>query len=242
MQTVDPRNSEFTPPELTAAFASVFGLTKQHLVALTEDDRMHQTGCAYIGDAFDIPDLSDGFPGLTEPIIETFIVDAGGGCTPTGSDLSLIDAVAPLALDMATRTLQALGEFGVELAEPGYLTASVSPTDQVTALAHLDDDRFIPTDGVGAVAIAGDGNGPRLAIDPVAHGPLRPNLPVEIPEDVVAGFGDGRLRLQQAEPGRIVVFPQFGQLHSGPPAEVLDLAAPVRTLLVFRLGTRPTSA
>ncbi len=215
-------------------------MSKERFAALSAEDRMAQTGCAYIGGPFEIPDLSAEFASLTEPIIETFIVDVDQSCTATGADAALIEATAPLAEEMAARTMAALAAVGVDLVSPGYLTASVSPIDQVTSLAHFDDDQYVPNDGVGAVAIAGCGNGPRLAIDPVPHRPLRSNLPVEVSNEVIDGFGSDPAGVQQVAPNRIVVFPQFGQLHSGRVIHEPIGDETVRTLLVFRLGTRPT--
>jgi hypothetical protein len=65
---------------------------------------------------------------------------------------------------------------------------------------------------------------------------------LEFDDEVLAEFGRGRLSSQRAKAERIVVFPQFGQLHAGPaidPAEVGTDRPPFRTLLVLRARTIP---
>ena len=234
---------------LDEPFARLLQLTKAELLDLGATDEVHQTGGALLGGPVEIPDASPLFPDLTAPLIETFLVEGDGTCTPTGTDQALIDATEAVAATVATRTLEALGRFEVPAEVPGYLTASVSPIDQVANTPHIDDDQFVPAAGVGAFAIVGDGMGPRLAVDPIPHLPVRPGLPLQFEPEAEAQFDDGTLRAQQVEACQLVMLPQFGQLHAGPniagPANALvDQASSVqarsvRTLFVFRLTTCP---
>lgn len=224
-----------SPDPLNAAFAATLALTKAELLAIGGEGVVHQTGGALIDGPVDIADLSGQFPDLSAPLIETFLIGADGSCSPTGTDQRLIDAVAATAASVAEQTLAALERFAVSLELPGYLTASVTPVEQVTSTPHADDDQFMPDDGVGIVAVVGDGLGPRIAIDPVPHLPTRPGLPLDFGPDAADRFDDGSIRSQQVAANRLVVLPQFGQLHAGPTATPNDHQRRVRTLFVFRL-------
>ncbi len=228
-----------TPPPFDSSYATHLRLSKLELFERTEANTICQTGGAYVGDPIAVPDLSDRFSELEEPIIETFLVSEDGSCAPTGNNDQLIDSTAPLAHRMAAATLEALTGAGVRLSGPGYLTASVSPLSHVANEAHFDDDQFDPDSGVGAVAILADCNGPRIAVEPVSITPGRPGLPLDCADATIAAFGSGSAGIQQADPHRIIVFPQFGQLHAGPTPSSLEGQRPVRTLLVFRMTTVP---
>ena len=165
---------------LDEPFARLLRLTKAELLDLGAMDEVYQTGGALIEGAVEIPDASPLFPDLSAPLIETFLVEGDATCTPTGTDQALIDATEAVVATVAARTLEALARFGVLTEAPGYLTASISPIDQVANTPHTDDDQFVPAAGVGAFAIVGDGLGPRLAVDPVPHLPVGPGLPYSL--------------------------------------------------------------
>ncbi len=233
---------------------------KSDLVTTVEVDgqpsnAIRQTGGAYLDGRFKLPPIDWELPG-SEPLIETFVVEPDGTCSGTGGDQRLIDAWLPSVEQLSRRVFEAMAEADVRLESPAYLTASLTSPDQVTNTPHFDDDQYGADDGVGFVAIAGSGRGPRMAIDPVRCEPVRTGLPLAVDSAVFDGFADGRSAAQQAEPDRIVVFPQFGQLHSGPSMtgyqpetdepetqepETGEIGS-LRRLLVFRAQTVPTTA
>lgn len=227
------------PAVIDGSYAALFRSSKQELLeAAGKSATMVQTGGAYLAEPFPIPSM-DGFTtGLVEPIIETFVVDPGGGCTGTGSDGGLIEAWLPTVRAMVENIGRAVVEFGIKLDGPSYLTASLTPADQVTTVPHLDDDQFVAEEGVGLVAITASHGGPRLAVGVVGHQPARSPLPLEVHPDEFDRFESESIPLQRTDANRIVVFPQFGQMHAGPVIE-RSTTDPVRRLLVFRAATRP---
>lgn len=237
------------PPDLGPELVASLRLSKQALLALGPLGTVHQTGGGYVGDRFDLGPAATELPVPEEPRVETFMVDEAGRCTPTGTDEGLIAALQDPAERLARAIIEAMAHHGVKLADIGYLSASLTAAEQVTTTPHVDDDQFIAGDGVGMVAIAATAAGPRIATAPVtisgAHGETRPGLPLELDEATLARFDDGSWPAQQAEGSRIVVFPQFGQVHSGPPpgptspAEGAEPGNGARALLVYRVATIP---
>lgn len=231
-----------TPGPLTDAFARHLKMSKDELLAVTgTGSTIVQTGGAYLDPSFPVDDLPGEQETVHEPIIETFVVDPGGACSGTGADLGLIEAWLPLVEGMVGLVLAAMADHGVALDGPGYLTTSLTPVDQVTQLPHIDDDQYLDGDGVGLVAIAASHDGPRIACAPIPHRPARSMLPLEFEDGVFERFAAGTIAKQRAAADRIVVFPQFGQLHSGP-VIAPNTVDPIRRLLVFRVRTQPVAA
>ncbi len=228
------------PPAATAHFARWFGLTKGELLASAgQPGLVAQTGGAYLPGRFTVAG-PDHDRAETEPHIETFLVERDGTCSPTGTDRRAIEAWSPAVEAMTTTVIECMTRLGVALDEPAYLTASSSTAAAVTGTAHVDDDQYRPEDGVGFVAIVASHLGPRIAVSPIAHRPAAASLPLQLDPDAVASFERGGLAHQQAAAERIVIFPQFGQLHAGPSPGTIPTGS-VRTLLVLRAGTRPAT-
>ncbi len=221
-------------------FAATLRLSKQDLLTATgTGDTIAQTGAAYLPDPFPVPLMSELAIGVTEPIIETFVVDPdSGSCTPTGDDRVRIEAWLPIATTMVQQVTGALSANRVAIDGPAFLTASLTPVDQVTTVPHFDDDQYFDGHGVGVVAIAASHGGPRVACEPIPHRPARSSLPLEIDDRVIDRFSAGTVAFQQGAADRIVIFPQFGQLHAGPVVDQ-STTGPVRNLLVFRAATAP---
>ena len=229
------------PPMLSPEFAAYLSMSKQQfLLTNGVEGMMHQEGAAYIDATVALPSIAE-VPASTNAAIETFMVDASGVVSPTGSNEPLIDAFASAAQQMATAVLAALADFGVEMDPPGYVTASITPCSQINGLAHFDDEHYQPGDGVGFVAIIGDVGGSRVACEPIAHAPVQAGVPVVFDPASAERFDGGDLAVHQAEPERLVIFPQFGQLHAGPPLANAGLDG-FRRLLVFRATTRTDGA
>lgn len=236
------------PPLASSALVTGLKGTKRDLLTGNEaEPAVLQPGGATLDGPFPLPPLTGGPAPMIDtpietPLIETFVVEAGRG-TGTGGDQRLIDAWLPSVEELSARVVTALGEHGVVLDGPAYVTASLTPVEQVTTTAHVDDDQYVAEEGLGVVAIVASHHGPRIATEPVAHrgrrpGPPRSGLPIELDVEAVERFGSGATPYQQAEPGRIVILARFGQLHAGPVIEP-STTDPVRRLLVFRAGTRP---
>lgn len=230
------------PPQITAAFAEYFGATKADFFVgdgATGERALRQTGAAYLVDGPSEPALAWPTEVIAdEPLIETFVVDAEGTCMPTGSDAALIDAWRPAATQLASTVLAATTAMSIPVVGPAYLTATVTPADQITGLAHFDDDVFLPTAGAGFVAIIGSLAGPRVATQPVPQAQPRPGAQLTLSDGEIERFETGDLASQSAAPDRIVAFPQFGQLHAGPRI-ARARSDEMRHLLVFRAATAP---
>ena len=201
-----------------------------------------QTGAVVLPEAFPVPvpEPDDPVhPGSGSPVIETFVVEADGRCRPTGPVEAIGRWWQATAQALVDRVHAALAGHRVGLEYPAYLTASATALDEVTTTPHVDDGGIDPARGVGLVAIAASHAGPRLALGPLAHRPVRPPAPLAIEPDAVEAFATGFGPSQSTPADRIVLFPRFGQLHAGP---MLDDLPPggVRNLLVLRAGTRPS--
>lgn len=227
---------------MTPQFADLFGAAKADLFIDDEVSghrALRQTGGAYLDDGDGGPDFA--WPTeimANEPLIETFVVDDAGACVATGSDAALIDGWNSAATTMARLIRNAAARRSLTLAGPGYLTATVTPSDQVATLAHFDDDHYLPADGVGFVAIVGSLGGPRVASAPVVKDEPAPGTPVELTEAEIERFDAGEFAVQSGAADRVVAFPQFGQLHAGPRIDV-GQADVMRYLMVFRSATAP---
>jgi len=229
------------PPPLTAEAAAVFGLTKRDLLTDGADGcTITQTG------AFTINADAPKWPthlAASEPRIETFTVTIEGDTVttePTGTDVELIAGFANPAQRIAQQMVAALHAAEVQVQSPGWITASVTPSDQVGGLAHMDDDMFVPTDDVGAVCICGNLDGPRVAVGTLDVPAISRPTQVTIPDQTIDAFTEGQIAHQQAAANEVVVLPQFGQLHAGPRVLHGD-AATMRYLLVMRVRTTATN-
>ncbi len=227
-----------TPEPMSDEFAACLMMTKKELLGASGVvGEVVQTGGVYVDGAIDIPKF-DAAGASSEPEIETFVVDAGGECVPTGANTELINRFLPAVAQMVEQVSASLARTGVTIDSPSYVTVSITPLSAVVGTPHFDDDLYVDEAGVGIVAIAANIAGPRIACIPLKHGPARSSLPLTVDPQVMDDFDSGLMATQQAEPDRVVMFPQFAQLHAGP---VLTQHASVslRSLLVFRAGTRP---
>ncbi len=197
---------------------------------------VRQAGAAYIGGRFEVPVTPFGLTG-GEPAIETFVVHADGPIAPTGENHDLIDLWQPSAQLMADAVLAACARFGIELVEPGYLTASALPLNRVSHEPHFDDDQYTPSDGVSVVAIVANHAGTRTTDVAIEVTDLAAGAPISLPPETQDSFDNGRHPSEESEPERIVIFPQFAQLHSGPILTNLDPSV-LRTLYVLRFKNR----
>lgn len=226
------------PPLFDAAFARMLTQSKSDVAAATE---IRQLGASII--PFDRsapwPDHDDGDT-IGETVIETFLVDVeSGALSPLGTDTAWIERWQPRAADMVDRVLAALAEHGVQLAGPGYLTCSITPSASLEGLAHLDDAEFVPEAGIGIVAINGEHSAPRIALGSLPlQRPLSPG-PIEFPAQTLDGVTRGELSDHRGPATGITIFGQFGQLHAGPSHRVMPDHATHRQLMVLRMPTTP---
>jgi hypothetical protein len=206
-----------------------------YVVPCADGFSIRQAGAAYIGGRFELPgtpfQLTNG-----EPAIETFVVRSGSSIAPTGDNHDLIDLWQPSAQLMADMVVAACANFGIELVEPGYLTASAVPLDRVSHEPHFDDDQFSPSDGVSIVAIVSNYGGTRCTTVPIEVPSVPPGAPIALPAQTQDSFYEGHHPSEESEPKRIVIFPQFAQLHSGPILANTDPTV-LRTLYVLRFKT-----
>jgi hypothetical protein len=229
------------PGVFDASFAAALDLEKRAVVQASEVDQsatVTQFGCAYLDATIALPD-PPADRSLADPLIDMFVCGSNGSCQPTGSDAALNALWQPAVEAMAETVYAALRRFEVPVAPVAYVTASFTSGAEVVGEAHLDDEQFLPDAGVGVVAILGSDIGPRVATEPVEVPHPRPGLPLEVAQATFDRFTAGDLPYHQVEAGRIVIFPQFGQLHAGP---ALASANPeiTRRLLVLRAETIPT--
>ena len=229
------------PPLLCDDFADMLRGTKAALVAIADGgSTVIQTGAASLPDPFPVPAPAGSTgPGI-EPLFETFVIEADGSCTATGTDADLIAGWLPIVGSMTDRVLDALSRHRIAVRWPAYLTASLTPIEHVNADPHFDDDLYVEDDGVGVVAIAASHAGPTIAHRPLRARRVTSTQPIEPVDGVFERFSAGAMARQQVSADRIVVFPGFGQLHAGP---VIDepTTDPVRRLLVFRAGSDPVA-
>ncbi|MEM7274600.1 MAG: hypothetical protein AAF547_16050 [Actinomycetota bacterium] len=234
------------PPSIDEAMADALRWSKADLVA-AGGDALPQLGARDLGSFAGIDILADADDGLVTlaadataegAVIETFVA-TDGSCTPMGAPTALVEAWRPLAAALAERVRAAAEAAGIRIADTGYVTASLTPSDQILGDPHLDDDQFQPSAGLGLVALTSTSGGTRVAAEPIDCPTPRPGLPLTVPDRVIADFAAGSIACHQAEAGRIVLFPQFGQLHAGP--RLVDGPPGLRSLLVYRVETIATA-
>ena len=220
------------PVALDEGYAAILRARKTEFVSVTEGEtNLLQHGAAQI--------LTAGWPGwpgglsTIEPVIEMFV--AGPTHVVATSDNNpFVGAWAPLAAWMNNTVRAALEDVGVLLAGDTYITASLTPTNTLEGVAHIDDDQFSPNDSVSMVAILGDLAGPRMATKPIRHTSLRPMAPLSFTPETLEAFASNMVDHCASGPDQLVVFPQFGQLHAGPTRHHVAHLAPLRQLLVMR--------
>lgn len=216
--------------------ASALRDTKAALVA-APGAGIVQTGAVSIGDPIVLPVAP--FE-VHEAMIETFVVD-GATCTPMETEPRLSDLFAETAAVFATRVDSHLDRLGIHAPAPRYLTASLTPASLVFGHAHLDDDQFHPDAGPGLVAIVGNCGGPRIATGVAPLVVPAPGLPVALAPVAEDVFDAGTFPHQVAAADQPVLFPQFGQVHAGPPLAATSPTG-TRSLLVLRGATTPIPA
>lgn len=210
---------------LDSEFGALLRLPKS---ALIESD-MHGSGVRQVGAAYLEHQPWQGWPvGLEtdEPVYEMFVLDETAGVTCVGFGAE-VDAWTPMVHCVADTLFSQLGAAGLSVEGTIALTGSVTPVSEVSHNPHFDDNQFGADDNVGFVVIIGSHGGPRVTTGllPLTTAPVAPT------EIAVAGaLGDaeevddwaplaaatGTLGVHDCPADRMVVFPQFGQLHSGP--------------------------
>lgn len=222
---------------MSQSVGEFFRLSKHEALELAGRGRIAQTGGEVIADSFALPQITAATYGSL-PSIETFVLSADRTVTAMGSNEALIAAWMPAVERLAETVLRWTADIGVEFAGDTYITASITPADEVNGEAHFDDDQFDPTAGAGFVAIVGDLGGPRVAAAPLPHDEIKATCPVVADDAMKAAFADGTIPSNAYGPNELVALPQFAQLHAGPgPCGSAD---EVRHLLVFRGATTPT--
>ena len=220
------------PVALDERYAAILRSRKADFVLVAEDGTtVLQQGAARIS--------TSGWPGwpsgliTVEPVIEMFVAGPEHVVATSDND-PFVSAWAPLATWMNITVRAALEDVGVLLAGDAYVTASLTLTDTLEGVAHMDDDQFVPNDSVSMVAILGDLVGPRMATKPIGHTALRPMAPMTFAAETLAAFTNNLMDHCTSDADELVVFPQFGQLHAGPTAHHVAHLAPLRQLLVMR--------
>jgi len=217
---------------LDTAYGAVLRARKAHVVSATDDQwTVAQYGAAHIP-VNDWPgwahDLS-----TTEPVIETYVASPDG-VMATSDNEPFVSAWQPLVEWMNLTVRAALADVDVHLGDAAYVTASLTPTNSLEGLAHLDDALFVPDDSVSMVAIIGELAGPRVATTEVTPAEIRPMTTLTFDQRVLDAFANDELDRCAAGRDELVVFPQFGQIHAGPAAHHVADMAPSRQLLVMR--------
>jgi hypothetical protein len=211
--------------------------TKQALIESAGPDRVPQVGAEVVQEGFPMPTIDTDIL-HTIPSIETFVVNATDrSISPTGTNSELNKAWLPAISAMGDAVFEWLDRQDLRLEGDAYITASITPASDVSGDPHFDDDQFVPTAGVGVVAIVADRAGSRVATEPIEQTGVRAPLPLVVSDQMKAAFDEGMIAHDTFAANTLVVFPQFGQLHAGPgPCGSAD---DVRHLLVFRAATTP---
>lgn len=234
------------PPLLNADFARHFASAKPAMLLTdaTGTIGMLQTGAARV-EGFSAAGRWPVVDCSTEAMIETFVLPeaekwSANGLESTGGESSFADAWFDLAKAMASVVLGAAKDHDIALVGTGYLTVSVTPQSMVQGLPHFDDDMLDPFEGVGLVAICGSIAGPRVATDVLAWRLASRPTQLSLDDMTIAAFERGDLPCQQGAPDEVVIFPQFAQLHAGPPLAACSAASQdhQRHLMVLRCATR----
>ena len=225
-------------PAISPRFAALFASRKADFVARVDDhSEITQTGAVYVDTE---PTITD-WPAATladDAVIESFVLAEDGELTALGANDAFNAAWLPLVQAVARVVLDAVASHEIPLEYPAYITASTTPAPTLEGLAHLDDDLLVEDDGVGLVAICGALDGPRVACGSISVPPVRPGSQIVIDDEMADAFARGTIDTQHAEPGRVIVFPQFGQLHAGPVFPPSG-GAGTRGLVVLRAPSRP---
>lgn len=209
------------------------GLLSQPKSRLVDGRTLGQPGALLLPFS-DAPPWPDEPGAPSEAIIESFLVD-DRNLLPL-SESEWLDRWRPRAEAIVSVLRSHLDRVGVALAGPGYLTCSITPTYLLEGTAHVDDDRFVPEEGVGVVAISGQHVGPRVLR---GAAPLRSEARPGPLSFVESWLATGALVDTPPSPvDQLVVFAGFGQVHAGPSAADLGAEPPAsRQLMVFRART-----
>lgn len=168
-----------------------------------------------------------------------FTLSPDGTVEPAGVDVDVAAAWMPAVRSLADAVLPVLEALNVKLDGDAYITASANEACDVTHEPHFDDDMFVADDGMGLVAIVGQVDGTRIATGTLPMTAPASDASTQLPLDpaLQQSFDDDQLPAQQVDADRIVLFPGFLQLHSGPKLAA-DTEQP-RLLLVLRAQTVP---
>lgn len=224
---------------ITPEYARHLTLPKRAFLEPDESPRqLIQVGGAYIGGEIELPAAPDPAPGGS---IETFAIGGDLSCEPLGANMAVIETFASTARLLAGLLLDALHKYGVAIVFPGFLTVATTPVSAVSSLPHFDDEHYEPLDGVGVVAVLATRDGTRVARNNVPITSASDGFPLDLPGSTIDGFWSEDVDKQVASPGRLLVMPQFGQLHAGPPIASHETEGN-RTTFVIRFGTIPADA
>lgn len=181
-----------------------------------------------------VPDVPDGLASRAAdgPVIGMFVIDGDGDAEAMAIDADLSAFWTPTARRLTRQLIDWCVTERVALLGDGYLTASLTADSRISDGWHVDDDQIRDHEGVGVVAIASNGDGPRLLTEAVDTSETRSGLPLALE------LADAESRPRHAvAPGHTVIFPQFGQVHRAPgPSGDPGF---VRNLFVLRWATAP---
>ena len=212
-------------------------MSKQQLVDAGEPHELVQIGPECFAQRLSFPPEPPDQT-LAEPVITTFMVDTSDRSIESLEDQSDHTSFwLPQVEWLTALVLDRLDEHGVTVASQAFATVSLTHGNDVNDEPHFDDGMFEPLAGVGAVAVVGSGDGPRVATTPLPANRPRPGTLVEVSGSNKADFVDQTINHVSVDDGVVALFPQFAQLHSGPG----PIAEEVRQLMVFRVGTVPVS-
>ena len=222
--------------QLDTSFAELLKQPRDSFVETTPSGiRLRQAGGAYIGGELLVPPTPYELTG-GQSAIETFVCAPGEAVIATGDDDRLVALWSGLAQVIADAVYSAALRFGIALEGSGYLTASALPLPAVSHEPHFDDDQFIPNEGVSLVATVSSHGGTRCTTEALELPSTPAGTPIAVPQTMQDDFDSGRHPHVEGDQGRLLVLPQFGQLHSGPNLEAGDPET-LRTLYVFRSKT-----
>ena len=225
------------PPAISGDYARVFHRSKGEWLASAQDGLPQAAGALLSPTPIPWPEAH--VVGLGS--IDMFTMSPAGEVAPAGVDADIADAWMPAVQALAAAVIEALADLDVVLDGDGYITASANEAIDVSHEPHFDDDMYSADEGIGLVAIVGQLGGPRLATGSLPMDVRVAGSPTQLPLDpeLEQRFEDDELPMQITEAERIVLFPGFLQLHSGPklPADCEDS----RLLLVLRAQTVPTT-
>ncbi len=231
------RNSS-TLTTVVPPIAELLGLTKQALFDRAGSGLMHQSGGLVLNHDFELPDVVAA-TGVSLPSIETFLLSASDRSIMTlGMNDKVNAAWMPAITSMAEAVSTWLAEHNITLAADAFITASITPAHEVNGEAHFDDDQFGAGNGVGVFAIVGDLAGPKALTSPLPYPDVTAPHPLTVDDELKAAFAADAFDSVAFGANELVMFPQFGQLHSGPGP--CGDETQYRHLLVFRGETKPS--